>query len=60
MKMEDPRKMEISDRLSEIELYQRTRRIGPMNNTPRPIHQTHLSTTPGEKPRPSHLYPFIP
>ncbi|CAB1453497.1 unnamed protein product, partial [Pleuronectes platessa] len=45
VKMEDPQKMQFSDRLSEIERYQRTMRIGPVNNNPRPMHQTHLSTT---------------
>uniref|UniRef100_H2MT11 Runt-related transcription factor n=1 Tax=Oryzias latipes TaxID=8090 RepID=H2MT11_ORYLA len=45
VKIEDPQKMQFSDRLSEIERYQRTMRIGPVNNNPRPIHQTHLSTT---------------
>lgn len=48
VKMEDPQKMQFSDRLSEIERYQRSMRIGPVNNNPRPIHQTHLSTTQGE------------
>ncbi|XP_034431629.1 runt-related transcription factor 3 isoform X2 [Hippoglossus hippoglossus] len=47
VKMEDPQKMQFSDRLSEIERYQRTMRIGPVNNNPRPMHQTHLSTTQG-------------
>lgn len=47
VKLED-QKMQFSDRLSEIERYQRSMRIGPMNNNPRPIHQTPLSTTPGE------------
>ncbi|XP_029316619.1 runt-related transcription factor 3 isoform X2 [Cottoperca gobio] len=47
VKMEDPQKMQFSDRLSEIERYQRSMRIGPVNNNPRPIHQTHLSTTQG-------------
>ncbi|KAI4803903.1 hypothetical protein KUCAC02_025550, partial [Chaenocephalus aceratus] len=45
VKMEDPQKMQFSDRLSEIERYQRSMRIGQVNNNPRPIHQTHLSTT---------------
>ncbi|MEQ2271003.1 hypothetical protein XENORESO_019570 [Xenotaenia resolanae] len=45
VKMEDTTKMQFSDRLSEIERYQRTMRLGPVNNNPRPIHQTHLSTT---------------
>uniref|UniRef100_A0A3P9I1H4 Runt-related transcription factor n=1 Tax=Oryzias latipes TaxID=8090 RepID=A0A3P9I1H4_ORYLA len=49
VKIEDPQKMQFSDRLSEIERYQRTMRIGPVNNNPRPIHQTHLSTTQGER-----------
>ena len=48
VKIEDPQKMQFSDRLSEIERYQRTMRIGPVNNNPRPIHQAHLSTTQGE------------
>uniref|UniRef100_A0A3B5REF2 Runt-related transcription factor n=1 Tax=Xiphophorus maculatus TaxID=8083 RepID=A0A3B5REF2_XIPMA len=47
VKMEDTTKMQFSDRLSEIERYQRSMRIGPVNNNPRPIHQTHLSTTQG-------------
>ncbi|XP_044023862.1 runt-related transcription factor 3 isoform X3 [Siniperca chuatsi] len=47
VKIEDPQKMQFSDRLSEIERYQRSMRIGPVNNNPRPIHQTHLSTTQG-------------
>uniref|UniRef100_A0A3Q3LPV9 Runt-related transcription factor n=1 Tax=Mastacembelus armatus TaxID=205130 RepID=A0A3Q3LPV9_9TELE len=45
VKIEDPQKLQFSDRLSEIERYQRTMRIGPVNNNSRPIHQTHLSTT---------------
>lgn len=48
VKIEDTQKMQFSDRLSEIERYQRSMRIGPVNNNPRPIHQTHLSTTQGE------------
>uniref|UniRef100_A0A3B3X469 Runt-related transcription factor n=1 Tax=Poecilia mexicana TaxID=48701 RepID=A0A3B3X469_9TELE len=44
VKMEDTTKMQFSDRLSEIERYQRSMRIGPVNNNPRPM-QTHLSTT---------------
>ncbi|XP_037652289.1 runt-related transcription factor 3 isoform X3 [Sebastes umbrosus] len=47
VKLEDPQKMQFSDRLSEIERYQRSMRIGPVNNNQRPIHQTHLSTTQG-------------
>uniref|UniRef100_A0A8C6MBT0 Runt-related transcription factor n=1 Tax=Nothobranchius furzeri TaxID=105023 RepID=A0A8C6MBT0_NOTFU len=47
VKMEDPQKMQFSDRLSEIERYQRTIRIGPVNNNPRQLHQTHLGTTQG-------------
>ncbi|XP_078145558.1 runt-related transcription factor 3 isoform X3 [Centroberyx gerrardi] len=47
VKMEDPQKMQFSDRLSEIERYQRSMRIGPVNNNPRPIHQSHLSSTQG-------------
>lgn len=50
VKIEDPQKMQFSDRLSEIERYQRTMRIGSVNNNPRPIHQTHLSGPPGEDP----------
>uniref|UniRef100_A0A8C6TYN3 Runt-related transcription factor n=1 Tax=Neogobius melanostomus TaxID=47308 RepID=A0A8C6TYN3_9GOBI len=42
VKMEDPQKMQFSDRLSEIERY-RTMRIGSVNNN-RSIHQSHLST----------------
>ncbi|XP_061551546.1 runt-related transcription factor 3 isoform X1 [Phycodurus eques] len=45
VKMEDSQK-QFSDRLSEIERYQRTMRIGPVNNNPRPLPQSHLSTTP--------------
>ncbi|XP_061600158.1 runt-related transcription factor 3 isoform X2 [Cololabis saira] len=45
VKIEDPQKMQFSERLSEIERYQRSMRIGPVNNNQRPIHQTHLSTT---------------
>ncbi|XP_029901085.1 runt-related transcription factor 3 isoform X2 [Myripristis murdjan] len=45
VKLEDPQKMQFSDRLSEIERFQRSMRIGPVNNNPRPIHQGHLSTT---------------
>lgn len=48
VKVEDPQKMQFSDRLSEIERYQRSMRIGTANNNPRPIHQAHLSTTQGE------------
>lgn len=48
MKVEDSQKMQFSDRLSEIERYQRSMRIGTANNNPRPIHQAHLSTTQGE------------
>ncbi|CAL8272057.1 unnamed protein product [Merluccius merluccius] len=44
VKMEDPQKMQFSERLSEIERYQRSMRIGPVNNNPRPSHQTHLGT----------------
>uniref|UniRef100_A0A3B4A328 Runt domain-containing protein n=1 Tax=Periophthalmus magnuspinnatus TaxID=409849 RepID=A0A3B4A328_9GOBI len=47
VKMEDPQKMQFSDRLSEIERYQRTMRISSVNNN-RSIHQTHLSTPQGE------------
>ncbi|CAG09917.1 unnamed protein product [Tetraodon nigroviridis] len=47
VKVEDPQKMQFSDRLSEIERYQRSMRIGTANNNPRPIHQAHLSTTQG-------------
>lgn len=54
VKLED-QKMQFSDRLSEIERYQRSMRIGPMNNNPRPIHQNPLSTTPGEDR--SHMQP---
>lgn len=42
VKIEDPQKMQFSDRLSEIERY-RTMRIGSVNNN-RSIHQSHLST----------------
>lgn len=35
MKLED-QKMQFSNRLSEIEHYQRSMRIGPVNNNPRP------------------------
>ncbi|XP_077399866.1 runt-related transcription factor 3 isoform X1 [Vanacampus margaritifer] len=45
VKMEDSQK-QFSERLSEIERYQRTMRIGPVNNNPRPLPQSHLSTTP--------------
>lgn len=48
VKMEDTQKMQFSDRLSEIERYQRSMRLGTVNNNPRPIHQSHLSTTQGE------------
>lgn len=44
VKVEDSQKMQFSDRLSEIERYQRSMRIGTANNNPRPIHQAHLST----------------
>ncbi|XP_029681570.1 runt-related transcription factor 3 isoform X2 [Takifugu rubripes] len=47
VKVEDSQKMQFSDRLSEIERYQRSMRIGTANNNPRPIHQAHLSTTQG-------------
>ncbi|XP_031702866.1 runt-related transcription factor 3 isoform X1 [Anarrhichthys ocellatus] len=40
VKIEDPQKMQFSDRLSEIERYQRSMRIGPVNNNPRPICTT--------------------
>ncbi|XP_006800710.2 runt-related transcription factor 3 [Neolamprologus brichardi] len=46
VKLEDPQKMQFSDRLSEIERYQRSMRIGPGNANPRQIHQPHLGTTP--------------
>ncbi|XP_050933905.1 runt-related transcription factor 3 isoform X3 [Lates calcarifer] len=46
VKMEDSKTMQFSDRLSEIERYQRSMRIGPGNPNPRPI-QTHLSSTQG-------------
>ncbi|XP_004566627.1 runt-related transcription factor 3 isoform X2 [Maylandia zebra] len=46
VKLEDPQKMQFSDRLSEIERYQRSMRIGPGNTNPRQIHQPHLGTTP--------------
>ncbi|KAJ0062663.1 hypothetical protein NL108_004286, partial [Boleophthalmus pectinirostris] len=48
VKIDDPQKMQFSDRLSEIERYQRTMRIGSVNNN-RSIHQSHLSTPQGEK-----------
>ncbi|KAM6917204.1 runt-related transcription factor 3 isoform 2-T2 [Lycodopsis pacificus] len=44
VKIEDPQKMQFSDRLSEIERYQRSMRIGPVNNNPRPICTTQGST----------------
>ncbi|KAM9707712.1 runt-related transcription factor 3-like [Menidia menidia] len=40
--MDDPQKIQFTDRLSEIERYQRGMR---MNNNPRPLHQTHISPT---------------
>ncbi|KAM9777306.1 runt-related transcription factor 3 [Neosynchiropus ocellatus] len=43
VKIEDPQKMQFSERLSEIERY-RSMRIAPVNNN-RPIHQSHLSTS---------------
>uniref|UniRef100_A0A669C825 RUNX family transcription factor 3 n=2 Tax=Oreochromis TaxID=8139 RepID=A0A669C825_ORENI len=49
VKLEDPQKMQFSDRLSEIERYQRSMRIGPGNTNPRQIHQPHLGTTPGKE-----------
>lgn len=48
VKVEDPQKMQFSNRLSEFEHYQRSVRIGTANNNARPIHQAHLSTTQGE------------
>ncbi|KAM9707713.1 runt-related transcription factor 3-like [Menidia menidia] len=42
VKMDDPQKIQFTDRLSEIERYQRGMR---MNNNPRPLHQTHISPT---------------
>ncbi|XP_062324721.1 runt-related transcription factor 3 isoform X1 [Osmerus eperlanus] len=46
VKMEDPQKMQFSDRLSEIERYQRAGlRMGPGNTNPRPIHQGLSSST---------------
>uniref|UniRef100_A0A674EPX1 RUNX family transcription factor 3 n=1 Tax=Salmo trutta TaxID=8032 RepID=A0A674EPX1_SALTR len=43
VKMEDPQKMQFSDRLTEIERYQRASlRMGPGNPQPRPMHQSHL------------------
>uniref|UniRef100_A0A3B4A2A1 Runt domain-containing protein n=1 Tax=Periophthalmus magnuspinnatus TaxID=409849 RepID=A0A3B4A2A1_9GOBI len=55
VKMEDPQKMQFSDRLSEIERYQRTMRISSVNNN-RSIHQTHLSTPQGETSSRYHTY----
>lgn len=49
VKLEDTQKMQFSDRLSEIERYQRSMRIGPGNTNPRQIHQPHLGTTPGKE-----------
>lgn len=54
VKVEDPQKMQFSDRLSEIERYQRSMRIGTANNNPRPIHQAHLSATQGERTQVHH------
>ncbi|CAL8286014.1 unnamed protein product [Lota lota] len=45
VKMEDPQKMQFSERLSEIERYQRSMRMAP--NNPRPVHQSHLGTPQG-------------
>ncbi|XP_023850451.1 runt-related transcription factor 3 isoform X2 [Salvelinus sp. IW2-2015] len=43
VKLEDPQKMQFSDRLTEIERYQRASlRMGPGNPQPRPMHQSHL------------------
>lgn len=47
VKMEDSQKMQFSDRLSEIERYQRSMRMGPVNNN-RSIHQSHLGNAQGK------------
>ncbi|XP_030212000.1 runt-related transcription factor 3 isoform X2 [Gadus morhua] len=50
VKMEDPQKMQFSERLSEIERYQRSMRMAP--NNPRPVHQSHLGTPQALWPEP--------
>ncbi|XP_030626771.1 runt-related transcription factor 3 [Chanos chanos] len=46
VKLEDPQKMQFSERLSEIERFQRERlRMSTGNGTPRPAHQSHFSPT---------------
>uniref|UniRef100_A0AAY5K683 Runt-related transcription factor n=1 Tax=Esox lucius TaxID=8010 RepID=A0AAY5K683_ESOLU len=47
VKLEDPQKMQFSDRLTEIERYQRASlRMGPANTQARPMHQSHLGPSP--------------
>ncbi|KAL0969234.1 hypothetical protein UPYG_G00224290 [Umbra pygmaea] len=47
VKLEDSQKMQFSDRLTEIERYQRASlRMGPANTQPRPMHQSHLGPSP--------------
>lgn len=59
VKLEDPQKMPFTERMSEIERYQRIR-MGTSNGNPRPPHQTHFGSSTsqlgGKRVTHTHLF----